>query len=82
MDSALRDLLERSFLPFNPGLSIGEDGWVHGKLNAEARAALLARHDLLHCLTKDEEQSFWFWASHREAEEIAERSGYRLNDRD
>lgn len=79
MEPGLRDMLEETFGRIVPGLHIGEDGWVQGRLPAPQRSELLQRYDLLHCLHRDEERSFWFWGSAREARDLAERSGYDLD---
>ena len=80
MDPSLRVILEKAFAAAEQGIEIGEDGWVRGSLDQPSRDALLARYGLLHCLTLDEQNSFWFWASLREAKELAERSGCPLDD--
>ncbi len=79
MDAGLHQLLEETFGRAVPVLAIGGDGWVEGRLDPALRSDLLQRYDLLHCLVRDEERSFWFWGSAREARELADRSGYDLD---
>lgn len=79
VDLALRDLLEAAFRPGCPELRIGDDGWVQGSLDREALRELRRRAALLHCLVKDQQTSFWFWGSAREAEALANSTGYLLD---
>jgi hypothetical protein len=79
IDPTLREILEQSLRPGCPTLEILSDGWVRGRLDPGALLRLLRRHNLLHCLQRDEESTFWFWASAREAAELAEATGYRLD---
>jgi hypothetical protein len=79
MDSGLRGILEEALSPLNPELRIGHDGWLKGELDPETCRQLLAKFALLHCLRQDAENSYWFWGSKQESEEMAERSGLELD---
>ena len=79
IDLSLREILEQHLRPGCPELDIRDDGWVRGKLDPRGLLRLLRRHNLLHCLQRDEETTFWFWASAREATDLADSTGYRLD---
>lgn len=79
IDVTLRRILEDAFMSHSPGLIVEDNGWIRGRLQYESLVRLLDMHDLLHCLLVDDENSFWFWGSAREARELAELSGYELD---
>ncbi len=79
MDASLRNILEEALSPHNPNLVIGNDGWLQGVLDPIICKELLSKYALLHCLRKDAENSYWFWASRQESVEMVERCGLELD---